>query len=186
MTWPERVMFISVDLNACTVFSSLYPKLLLNNNWRSFITWNDLGENEEGSLVAIFRYMVSSLPVTRCKRVFRMVFVQMFSHYTYNGEFTKLTGPYVTGMKIPRWHFIDAVTHSNRWKFRGDRSVDVAMTSIQTFSEVRSFADLTFSDLGLKFLHVRKIYEHLCQKLWRKPRGGIWGSDTLGPAWVNW
>ena len=37
-------------------------------------------------------------------------------------------------------HFVDTGTDINRWKFQGDQAFGVAMTtSIQTFSEVRSF-----------------------------------------------
>ena len=40
-------------------------------------------------------------------------------------------------------HFIDTVTEINRGKVQGDQSFGVAMTSIQTFSELRSL-DVTW------------------------------------------
>ena len=47
------------------------------------------------------------------------------------------------------------VIHISRWRFQGDLSVDIAMTSTLTFSDVRSLDvtwwPLTFRDLGLKF-----------------------------------
>ena len=53
------------------------------------VTFHDMKwpwRHDEGSLVAIFRLKVSSLPVTRCLRVFLMVFLQkrrlsFFSHW---------------------------------------------------------------------------------------------------------
>ena len=50
-------------------------------------------------------------------------------------------------------HFIDTVNHT-RGQFQGNRSIGVAMASIQSFSEVRSLesltlpSDLTLDDLG--------------------------------------
>ena len=56
---------------------------------------------------------------------------------------------------------------SNRWKFQGDQTFGVAMTSIQTFSEMRSL-DLTWwPDLERPgseiFTCVEKMYEQGCQ-----------------------
>ena len=71
-----------VSLNTYMVFHcSSLSKLL--------VTFHDLKgpwRHDEGSLVAIFRFGVSSLPVIRCLRVFRMTFVQksrlsVFSHW---------------------------------------------------------------------------------------------------------
>ena len=53
-------------------------------------------------------------------------------------------------------HFIDAVTNISRWKFQGDRSFGVAMTSIQAFSEAMSLDVTWWPDLewpGSKILH---------------------------------
>ena len=51
-------------------------------------------------------------------------------------------------------NFIDNVTCNNLWKFQGNRLFGIALTSIQTFYEVKSLyapGDLTLSDLDLKF-----------------------------------
>ena len=58
-------------------------------------------------------------------------------------------------------HFIDTVTCVNRWKFQDNRSVSVALTSIQTFfmrwDHLTWPGDLTLRDLSLKFAqHMRK------------------------------
>ena len=61
-------------------------------------------------------------------------------------------------------------------KLQGDQPFGVAMTSIQTFSDVRSLdvtwspGDVTLSDLGLKFSHVRKRCMNMCAK---RPPDGI-------------
>ena len=137
--------------------------------------------HEDGSLVAIFRFRVSSLPVQDAG-VFRVqCFVTAsvssvcsfcpkevpFNFLLLNGEIEKLTWAWVIDVfKFREKHFIDAVTDISYRKFKGDQSFGVAMTNIQTFSEVRSL-DVTLSDLGLKFSHARKRcrYNKVCQKV---------------------
>ena len=85
---------------------------------------------------------VSSLPVTRCLRVFQMVFFQKrrlsfffrWLKMKRSQNWPDLGSPISKFRKI---RFIDTGTDINRWKFLGDRAFGVAMTSIQT-SEVRS------------------------------------------------
>ena len=87
-SWPDRKRSccISVDpygrpehiYGVFIALVGLYQKLLPKSCWLPFVTWNDLKiwRHGEGSLVAIFRLRVSSLPVTRCSRAFRMSFFQ--------------------------------------------------------------------------------------------------------------
>ena len=73
----------------------------------TLVTWRGV----IGHCVTIFWLRVSSLPLTRCLRVFWMVFVQkrrlsFFSHWLMpNGEVAKLTWTSVTDIKIPRYTF---------------------------------------------------------------------------------
>ena len=65
--------------------------------------------------------------------------------------------------------FIDTGTDINRWKFQGDRSFGVAMTNIQSFSEVRSldvtwWPDLEWPGSEIFTKCAEKMYEQLCQK----------------------
>ena len=55
-------------------------------------------------------------------------------------------------------HFIDTGTYINRWKCRGDRSFGIAMTNIQTFSEVNLLDVTWWPDLEWpgSFSHVQK------------------------------
>ena len=62
--------------------------------------------------------------------------------FTYNGEYL---GALIS--KFRDTHFIDIITKINRWKFQGGRSLGVPMTSIQTFSEVRSLGVTWWPDL---------------------------------------
>ena len=92
--------------------------------------------HKEGSLVAIFRCRVTSLPVARCLRVFRMVFVQkrrlsFFSHWMERSQnWPDLGSP---RQKFRYMYFIDTVPYTNRWKIQGNQPCGVAMMSIQTF-----------------------------------------------------
>ena len=142
------------------------------------MTWDDLDDINRGppSLVTIFRFRVSSLPVARCSRVLKSGFCQKeaslnFLPLTYNGEVTKLARSQVTDNKIPRYRytFIDTVTRINHWKFQGDRSVGVAMTSIQPLSEVMSldvtwWPDLEWPWSDIFTTYAEKMYEQVCPK----------------------
>ena len=66
----------------------------------------------------------------------------IFLHYR-NGEVAKLTWPWVTYIKISRYIFYRYWYGYPSWKFQGECAFGVAMTSIQTFSEVRSL-DVTW------------------------------------------
>ena len=145
MDWSEKVMLrISRSLwsswihlwcfhcSNCSLSKVIAEKML--------VTFQDLKwpwPHGERSLVVIFRLRASSLPVTRCLRVFRMAFFQKrhlsFSSIDSNGEVTKLTWPWVTDPWVTQFreiHFMDTGTDINRWKFQGDRAFGVAMTSI--------------------------------------------------------
>ena len=84
------------------------------------VTFHDLKwpwRHQEGSLVAIFRFMVSIISVTRCLWVFGIVFVQkrrlsILSHCLImeRSQIWRLTWPWITDIKIPRYTFIDVVT----------------------------------------------------------------------------
>ena len=94
--------------------------------------------HEEGSLVAIFRFLVSSLPVIRCLKVFRMVFVQnrrlsFLSHCLVikrSQNWPDLSSPISKFWDI---HLIDTVTLINRWKFQGNHSVGEAWQLFKHF-----------------------------------------------------
>ena len=122
-----------------------------------------------------------------------------FLTLTYNGVVAKLTWPLVNDIKIIRGYAVyRSFTHINRWKFQDDRSVGVAMTSIQTFflrwGPLTWPGNLTLCDLGLKFSHVRKRCMDRCDK---KPphsaptclrylqKSQEWYPDTPGQALVN-
>ena len=129
------------------------------------VTFRDLKypwRHDEGSLVAIFRLGVSSLLLIQCLRVFRMVFVQKrrFSFLSHGllmerpQNWTDLRSP-ISKFRDTHLYFI-YITDIHRWKFRGDRSSGVAMTSIKLFarwSDLMWPGDLTLSDLGLKVVH---------------------------------
>ena len=130
--------------------------------------------HDEGSPVTIFRLRMSILPVTRCLRVFWMVFVQkrrlsFFSPWLImerSQNWPDLRSPI---SKFRDIRFIDTGTDINRWKFQGNRLFGVAMTNIRSFSEVRSL-DVTWwpdhewpgSEIFTKC--AEKMYEQLCQK----------------------
>ena len=108
ITWSKKVMLhISWSvLSSWTHLRCFYRSSLFLSNYycRKTVrmTFHDLKwslGHKERSLVSIFRFRVSILPVTWCWRVFRVVFVQkrrlsIFSHWlTYNGDVTKLMWP---------------------------------------------------------------------------------------------
>ena len=141
------------------------------------VTFHDLKwpwRHEEGSLVAIFRFMVSIIPVTRCLSVsngFRPKRrLSIFSQWMEMSQSWPDLGSPISQFRDK--HFIATVTDINRWKFQGlqgDPSFGVAMTSVQTFSEVMSWpGDLTLSEMGLKLSHVRNKCMKRCAK---NPRG---------------
>ena len=115
--WPEHIYGVFNALSAIWSLSKVIAEKLL-------ITFHDLKwpwRHGEGSLVAIFRLRVSSLPVTRCLRNVSNGFLPkeapfIFLPLTYNGEVAKLTWPWVIDIKIRDIHFIDTVTAINRWK----------------------------------------------------------------------
>ena len=104
-SWPDpkRSCCISFDLHrrpehTYGVFIAL-AGVYLKWHWR----------HGKGSQVAIFRLMVSSLPVTRCLNVSNGFLPKEppfnFLPLTYNGEVAKLTWPWVMNIEIPRYTF---------------------------------------------------------------------------------
>ena len=154
---------------------------------------------DTGSLAVILRFRVSSRPVTRCLRLFLMGFVQKRRLSTFF--------QWLIIEKSQNWpdlrslmsnlcddHFIDTVTHINRWKVQGDRSFGVGiMTSIQTFSEVRSFnvtwwPDLEWPGSEIFTTCAKRMYEQVYQK-WRRCAPPFlrylrksWGGVKSSPA----
>ena len=150
ITWSEKVM-----LHIRRSVSSAWTQLCCfhRSSWslskviaeQLLVTFHGLKwpRRHERSLVAIFWFKVSSLPANRCLRVFRIVFVQkrrlsIFSHWLTMER--SQSWPDLRSQISKLWdiHFIDNVTNTNPWKFQGDRFFGLAMTSIETFSEVRS------------------------------------------------
>ena len=160
------------------------------------MTWNDLGDM---SLVTTFRFRVSILPVIRCLSVSNGFLPKeapfIFLPLPYNGEVAKLTWPWVTDIKIPRYTFY------KYWY--GYQSLKVSMWSgIQwSYDEHSNFflrwghlmwpGDLTVSDLGRQ-----KIFHNMCGKdVWagiiKRRRGAppflrysrkTWGGVKTPPA----
>ena len=84
MTWPEKVM-LHISRSAWSTWTHLWS--FHRSSWslskvipeKLLVTFHDLKWpwwHDEGSSVALFRLRVSSLPPTRCLRVFWMDFVQ--------------------------------------------------------------------------------------------------------------
>ena len=130
--------------------------------------------HEEGSLVAIFRFRMSIIPETRRLRMFRMAFIQnkrfsISSHWLImkrSQNWPDLTSPI---SKFGDIHFIDTITSINRWKYQGNRLVGVALTSIQTFYEVRSLDVACWHNLAWPgsetfTTYVEKMHDKVCQK----------------------
>ena len=182
MTWPEKVM-LHISRFTWSTWTHLWcfhcsrwsvskvipEKLLVTFHDLKWPWWHD-----EGSSVAIFRLRMSSLPPTRCLRVFWMVFVQkrrlsFFSHWLImerSQNWPDLRPPISKFWDI---HFIDTLACSNRCKIQGNRSVGVALRNIQTFYEVRSldvtwWPDLAWPGSEIFTTCAEKMYDKVCQK----------------------
>ena len=91
-----------------------------------------------GSLVAIFRLWLTILPVSWCLKGFEWFSTKRDAFHFFSHWFTMDRSQYWPdlGSPISKFrciHFIDFITDINRWKFKGDRSFDIAMLSFQTF-----------------------------------------------------
>ena len=129
--------------------------------WRGVIGHNILTQDVNSTCKPMFESVLNGFRANEAPFIFLPL--------TYNWEVAKLTWPKVTDIKIPRYTFHRWGTDINRWKFQGDRLFGVAMTNIQTFSEVRSL-DVTWwpdhewpgSEIFTKC--AEKMYKQLCQK----------------------
>ena len=181
ITWSEKVMLhISRSVSSawrhkwsCHRSILSLSKVLPNNCWWPLMTWNGLVTLETWGGLTGENIMIQGVDST-CNLNFKSVSnvcLSIFSVHLY-GKAAKVTWPWVTGIKIPRYtylHFIGTVTDINRWKFHADRSFSVAMTidkhSNCFWGKVTWPGDLTLSDLGLKISqHVRRRCMNACAK----------------------
>ena len=135
--WPQvKVMtpskYVMLHINSFVSSSWTHLWCFHRSSWplskviaeKLLVTIHDLKwprRHDEGSLVAIFRLRVSSLPIPRCLRAFRMVFVQkrrpsFFSHWLKMERSPNWHDLRSTISKFRDKHFIDTVTDINRWK----------------------------------------------------------------------
>ena len=139
MTWSENVMLHTSQ----SVWSSwthlwcfhrsagdlLWPKMTLAT-WRGVTGHNSRTQGANSTCNTMFESVLNGF----CPKETPFIFLPL----TYNGEVAKLTWPWVTDIKIPRyifyryWYGYQSLEVS-RWS----RAFGVAMTSIQTFSGVR-------------------------------------------------
>ena len=120
--WSAWTHILRFDRSSLTLASHC-RKTAGDLSWPEMTLWH-----EEGSLVAIFRFRVSTLPINRCLRVFQMVFVQkrsisIFSHWLImekSQNWPDLGSPI---SKFRDTLFKDNVVDINRGKFQGNRSV---------------------------------------------------------------
>ena len=101
-----------------------------------------------------------------------MVFVQkrrlsVFSHWPIMERSHNLPdlGSHISKFRVK--HFIDIVTDINRCRFQGGPSFGVVITSIQTFSEVRSlevtwWSDLEWPGYEISTICAEKMHEQVC------------------------
>ena len=145
------------------------------------MTWNDLlltwgGVTDRNIPIQVFS--VSSLHLTRCLRVFRMVFVQkrhlsICSHWLImerSPNWPELGSPI---SKFRAKNFVGTDTDINRWTFQGDRSFGEARTSIQTFRVEDTWRDLV-----------------ICSwVIWIWTFQNVWGNDVwtgVPKIWGAW
>ena len=196
MTWLENVM-LHISRSGWSSWAHLWFFFFFSS-WslskviaeKLLVTFHDLKwpcRHGEGSLVAIFRHRVSSLPVNRCLRVFRMVFFQeapfIFFHWLIMERSQNLPG---LGSPISQFrdiHFIDTCTDINRWTCQGERAFGVAMTSIQTFF----LGEVTWRDL-MTWPWVTWVwnFQNMCGKdVWtsiRKTAKNLRGRKNVPPS----
>ena len=113
MAWSEKGM-MHINRSVLSTWTHLWCfhrcswSLLKTIAEKLLVTFHDLKWpwwHDEGSPVTKFLLRMSIIPVTRCLRVFWMVFVQkrrlsFFSHWLIIREVAKLTWPLVTDIKI--------------------------------------------------------------------------------------
>ena len=128
------------------------------------MTWNDLGD-----MTRVTGHHIPTQGVNSTRKpMFKSVlngFVQkrrlsFFSHsliWDRSQNWPDLRSPI---SKFPDICFIDTVTDINRWKFQGNRSVGVALTSIQLFYEVKQ-ASIQLFDESNAICHLTSLTESL-------------------------
>ena len=161
MTWSERFM-LHISRSVWSFWTQLW--CFNCSSWslskvitgKLMVTFHDLKwpwPCGEGPLVAIFRLRVSSLPVTRCLRVFRMVFFQkrhlsFFSHWLIMER--SLNWPNI-GTRISKFqdiHFIDTGTDINHpLKVSTCSGIRCSYDEHQTFSEAMTLDVTWWPDL---------------------------------------
>ena len=139
------------------------------------LSWPEMNLATWRWVVAIFRLRVSSLPVTRCLRVFRMSFFQkgrlsFLSHWLIsNGKVAKWTWPWVTDIKIPGYTFYTSSYGYQSLEVSKWSAIRCSHDEHSTFSEVRSLDVTWWPDLegpGCEIFTTgaEKMYKQVCQK----------------------
>ena len=114
-----------------------------------------------------------------------LTYLSFFPTDLYNGELTKLTWPQVTDMKknmryTSCRYILSSIPKS--WKFQIFISTTVAVTPLESFSEVGSL-DLTWW-LDLRWPGPKicmKVAEQLSKQLWKN--GGAAGFELSAKTW---
>ena len=137
----------------CFHYSSLSISKVIAEKCASDFWWPEMTLGTwGGSLVAIFPFRASSIPVTRCFRVFRMVLVQKRRLSIYSYWLIMECSQNWPNLRYPILKFRDITFYScyflyQSLKVQDCRSVGVAVRNIHTCSEVRSLDVSWWPDL---------------------------------------
>ena len=155
------------------------------------VTFHDLQwprRHEEGSLVAIFQFRVSRLPVTRYLRVFSMFLFFLSKRDVFQfspiGKSERSQNWSDLRSQIAKFwdiQFIDTTTCINCWKFQGNRSVGVALTRIQTFYEV-SREDTWRNLVAWHWVTWVWNYHNICEKCMNRC---AWNGGDITPQFFD-
>ena len=116
--------------------ADLYQKLLSKNCWCPFMIWNDLGDMARGHWS---QYSDSGWQFYLYPDVWKRFewfstkrdAFHLFSHWFTMSQYWPDLGSPISKFRCIL--FIDVITDINRWKFKSERSFDIAMLSFQTF-----------------------------------------------------
>ena len=176
MTWSEKVM-LHISRSVSSAWTHLW--CFHRSSWslskviaeKLLVTFHDLKwpwRHGNGSLVAIFRLSVPSLPVTRCLRVFRMVFFQkrrlsFFSHWLIMEGPQNWPDFWSLISKFRDIHLIDIGTDINCSKIHDD------WTFFCSYDEHSNFfwREVTWR-VGLKFSQL--VRKKTCEQVYQKRR----------------